>query len=143
MRKRKTAIIIGCGRLGSMLAGDLSSRGCGVTVIDKSPRAFDRLDDRFEGYTVTADGTRAAVLKSCGITNANIVVACTDSDSGNILAAEIASELFSVENVYARLDDDEKASLLAPYNIESICPHRLCLSRFLSLEGLLPGETIA
>ena len=48
MRKRKTAIIIGCGRLGSMLAGDLSSRGCGVTVIDKSPRAFDRLDDRFE-----------------------------------------------------------------------------------------------
>ncbi len=30
MRKRKTAIIIGCGRLGSMLAGDLSREGAAL-----------------------------------------------------------------------------------------------------------------
>ncbi len=136
MRKRKSAIIVGCGRLGSMLADDLFCKGYGVTVIDKNPRAFDRLDDEFAGYTVAADGSRANVLKSCGILSANVVVAATEFDNVNIMTAQIASSLFGVESVYARLDDDAKAELLAPFNIDPLCPHRLCLAEFEVLEGL-------
>lgn len=140
MPKRKSAIVVGCGRFGSMLARELSLKGYGVTVIDKDPNAFERLDDRFAGYTVTADGSRAGVLKSCGVLSASTVVVATDRDNVNIMTAEIASAIFGVENVYARLDDDAKADLLIPFNVDPICPHRLCLAEFQALEGFEDKE---
>ncbi|MDO4850918.1 MAG: NAD-binding protein [Actinomycetota bacterium] len=140
-RIKRNAIIVGCGQFGAAVAGNLSSRGYGVTVIDKDEEAFHRLDGEYGGFTTTGDGGNASVLRSAGITGADILLATTDDDDTNILIAEIASRIYGVEHVYARLNDMHKAELFDGYNIEAICPLQLCLSQFELLSGV-PMERI-
>ena len=49
-------IIVGCGRVGALVAAELDQRGEHVTVIDTSPRAFNRLPQSF--VHGDADGIR-------------------------------------------------------------------------------------
>lgn len=111
-----------------------------VTVIDRDEDAFRRLHDAYSGYTVTADGASAAVLKTCGASVADILVASTDNDNVNILIAEIASAIYGIGQVYARLRDETKVELFDGLNIEAICPHRLCLAEFEELSGVPMGR---
>ena len=43
-------IIIGCGKVGSELAGVLDKRGNDVSVVDRDGRNFDRLPGDFSGF---------------------------------------------------------------------------------------------
>ena len=45
---------MGCGRVGSRLAGKLDDMGRSVTVIDQDPEAFRKLGPNFRGKTITA-----------------------------------------------------------------------------------------
>lgn len=135
-RIKRNAIIVGCGQFGAAVAGNLSSGGYGVNIIDKDEEAFQRLDGEYGGFTTTGDGGNASVLRSAGIVNADILLATTNDDDTNILVAEIASRIFGVEHVYARLGDEHKADLFDGYNIEAICPLQLCLARFEQLSGV-------
>lgn len=140
MGTKKRVIIAGCGRFGAMLASTLHAHGHSVTVIDVNPRAFDRLDTTFSGFTLVADATRVPILKSSGIPIADIFVACTQVDSNNVLMAEVAKRIFDVENVYVRLDDDDLTDLVRPYEITALCPHQLCISEFELRSGLELGD---
>ena len=42
-------VIVGCGRVGATLAGDLDAKGHEVTIVDISTRAFERLPATFDG----------------------------------------------------------------------------------------------
>jgi trk system potassium uptake protein TrkA len=140
MGTKKRIIIAGCGRFGAMLANALHTRGHSVTVIDINPRAFDRLDTAFSGFTLIADATRVPILKSSGIPIADIFVACTQIDSNNVLMGEVAKRVFDVENVYVRLDDDDLTDLVRPYGITALCPHQLCLNEFELRSGIELGD---
>lgn len=135
-KKKLTALIVGCGQFGAVLAQSLFDKGCSVTVIDRDEDAFRRLHDVYSGYTLLADGTSTAVLRQCGAERADILVASTEKDNVNILIAEIASTIFGIGKVYARLNDESKMELLDGLNIEPICPHRLCLAEFWNLSGM-------
>src|SRR6266545_4215829 len=45
-------LVVGCGRVGAGLAIALAERGDTVSVVDKDPRAFERLGERFLGHAV-------------------------------------------------------------------------------------------
>jgi trk system potassium uptake protein TrkA len=49
-------VIMGCGRVGSLLAVELEAKGHSVAVIDQSKEAFRRLGPDFKGRTVTGVG---------------------------------------------------------------------------------------
>jgi len=83
-------IIIGCGRLGSGMARDLSRRGNDVTVIDNNPLAFERLGTGLKINTVTGIGFDRDVLTRAGIESADSLAAVTASDEANVVAARIA-----------------------------------------------------
>lgn len=135
-RRAKSAIVVGCGQFGAMIAQGLFNQRYSVTVIDKDEDAFRRLHDSYSGYTVCADGASSGVLKTCGAAAADLLVASTDDDNTNILIAEIASAIHGIGQVYARMNDEEKVALFDGLNIEAICPHRLCLVEFEDLSGI-------
>ena len=62
-KKRRTALVIGCGRLGANLAGSLCDKGYDTIVIDKDETAFGQLPDNFSGYQITGDGTDKNLLE--------------------------------------------------------------------------------
>jgi Trk K+ transport system NAD-binding subunit len=54
-------VIVGCGRVGAGLAAAPAEAGDRITVIDKDPKAFERLGEDFAGQTVEGIGFDRAV----------------------------------------------------------------------------------
>jgi trk system potassium uptake protein TrkA len=98
-------VILGCGRVGSYLAKTLVAEGHRVTVIDKNPDAFRRLGPDFAGTTVLGVGIDEDVLRRSGIESADAFVAVTDGDNTNVMAAQVAHEVFRVKRVICRIYD--------------------------------------
>lgn len=113
-------IIIGCGRMGSGLAQTLSLRGHSVTVVDKNPSAFERLGPSFKGQTVVGVGFDRTVLIKAGIERADGLAAVTESDEANVVAARLASQIFRVPKVVARLYDPRKAEIYRRLGLQTI-----------------------
>lgn len=120
---RKTdVVILGCGRLGSRLASMLDSEGYDVTVIDKDSYSFRRLPDAFRGRTILGTGIDEDVLRRAGIESARTFLAVTNLDNPNIMAAQIAQQVFRVPEVIARVYDIERAKTYANMGLKTICP---------------------
>ena len=95
-------IISGCGRIGAELALILSKAGHNVVIIDSDAAAFERLGPAFNGVTVRGSACDDRVLRQAGIETCDAFAAATNSDSANIMAAEIASRVYNVPRVVGR-----------------------------------------
>gem|GEM_PF-140336 len=129
-------LVVGCGSVGASIASKLSARGYDVTVIDSSQADLGRLTDDFTGFTELGRETSCELLESCGIRDASMVLAFSERDNTNILVAELARRIYGVREVYARLFDDSRGDLLAPYGIEVLSPRQLCEDEFSRLSGI-------
>jgi trk/ktr system potassium uptake protein len=114
-------IIVGCGRVGARVAADLDQRGETVTVIDTSARAFARLPQTFKGETVSGNGTDEDVMRSAGAEQADIVMALTEGDNRNALAAQLAKHRFGVPRVIAKVNDPLRGEAYRALGLETIC----------------------
>ena len=123
-------IILGCGRVGSALARHVSNEGHTVTVIDASSDAFRRLGPKFKGSKVIGAGLDQDVLKKAGIESADAFIAVTQGDNTNIMAAQIAKNVFHVGKVMTRLYDPIRAEAYTALGIETICPTSLVSGLF-------------
>ncbi len=126
-------IIIGCGRMGSGLAQSLSLRGHSVTVVDKTPAAFERLGPSFKGQTVVGVGFDRDVLIKAGIERADGLAAVTESDEANVVAARLASQIFRVPKVVARLYDPRKAEIYRRLGLQTISTTTWGINRIANL----------
>ena len=104
-------IVVGCGRVGSQLANMLSDNGSNVCVIDRSADAFANLGRNFNGSTLQGVGFDEDTLVKAGVDDCDVVAAVTQLDNTNLMVAEVASRLFGVPHVIARLynPDHERA----------------------------------
>ena len=121
-KKSDYIIIVGCGRLGANLASALSDDGGNVLIRDKDRNSFRRLSASFGGLSVVANGTDLDALQEAQIQNASTVIAVTNNDNTNILVAQLARDMFHVENVIARLFDPERETVYQEFGIKTICP---------------------
>jgi trk system potassium uptake protein TrkA len=113
-------VIVGCGRVGSGLANSLSSEGHDVVVIDKSKRAFRRLDDGFPGQRIVGSGFDKDALTTAGASQADALAAVTSGDNSNILCARIARENYGIANVVARIYDPRRAEIYQRLGIPTV-----------------------
>lgn len=144
-------IVVGCGRVGSALAGLLAAEGHDVQVVDRRPQASRRLPGnpriRFHG----GDGYNRAVLGAAGIEHTDAFVAATSSDNSNIVCARTAKETYRVPIVLARVYDPRRDDTYRELGIPTIAGirwtvhqiHRMLLHRHLSPElSFGNGETL-
>lgn len=105
-------IITGCGRVGGFLAGILDSEGHAVTIVDLDRGAFaNHLPATFKGTTFLGNGTDLDVLRTIGGEEADAFIALTQGDNRNIMAAQIAKEIFGVKRVIAKVNDPIRAQV--------------------------------
>lgn len=115
-------IVVGCGRMGSGLGRRLTLQGHNVTVVDNDPQAFERLGPQFKGQTVLGVGFDRDVLLKAGIERADGLAAVTPSDEANLVAARLASQIFRVPKVVARVYDPQKADVYRRLGLQTIAP---------------------
>lgn len=118
-------VILGCGRVGALLAIQLERAGNSVTIIDKSSDSFQRLDPEFTGNTVTGNGVDEEVLRRANIERADAFVAVTNGDNRNIMASQMAKELFHIKKVLCRIYDPLRESSYRELGLQTFCPTNL------------------
>ena len=121
-------VIMGCGRVGSQLATRLECEGHRVSVIDVSTKSFGRLPETFRGLTVVGTGIDEDVLRQAGIESADAFVAVTEGDNRNIMAAQVAREIFGVAECVARIYDPTREEIYREIGLDTICPTKLVSS---------------
>ena len=115
-------VIMGCGRVGSTLATSMEQAGHKVTVIDSNSDSFQRLPADFKGEKVTGNGVDEEVLRRAGIETTDAFAAVTNGDNRNIMACQIAKEIFHVKKVVCRIYDPIRESTYREMGMETICP---------------------
>jgi len=135
-------LIIGCGRMGAGLTQVLALRGHTVTVVDKDPAAFARLGPHFKGRTVLGIGFDRDVLLKAGIERADGLAAVTASDEANVVAARLASQVFRVPRVVARLYDPRKAEIYRRLGLQTIATVTWGIHRIADVLAYSPLSTL-
>lgn len=114
-------IVVGCGRVGSQLANMLSDNGSNVCVIDRSADAFANLGRNFNGSTLQGVGFDEDTLVKAGVDDCDVVAAVTQLDNTNLMVAEVASRLFGVPHVIARLYNPDHERAYMQLGIDYVC----------------------
>jgi trk system potassium uptake protein len=113
-------VILGCGRVGALLAHRLDELGHSVAVVDQDPTSFRKLSPDFTGQTVTGVGFDRETLETAGIARAHAFAAVSSGDNSNILAARVARETYGVEQVVARIYDPRRAEVYQRLGIPTV-----------------------
>jgi trk system potassium uptake protein TrkA len=133
-------VVVGCGRVGSELAMLLSREGHEVAVIDKNPRALQRLAMDWGGKGVVGYGFDRDALEEAGIAGADALAAVTNGDNSNILTARIARETYQVPNVVARIYDPRRAVIYRRLGIPTVATVTWTVDQV--VRRLLPDRTV-
>ena len=115
-------IIVGCGRVGALLATNYCAEGNAVVVIDKDPESFLRLGDDFDGSRITGNGIDEDILKSAGVERADVFITTTNGDNTNLVSAQIAQKIYGIEKVVARCNDPVRCGAYEAMGLRTVCP---------------------
>lgn len=113
-------VIVGCGRVGSTLARELTALGNTVAVVDRRADAFLRLGDGFSGQTIVGIGFDPDILVAAGIERASALAAVTNGDNSNIMIARVARERYGISSVVARIYDPKRAEIYERLGIATV-----------------------
>ncbi len=86
-------VIVGAGEVGYHIASRLALEKKDVVVVDNDPEALNRVFDNLDVQAVQGCGSSPVVLEEAGISEADILLAVTDSDETNLVAALFANIL--------------------------------------------------
>lgn len=117
---KKKVVILGCGRVGSMLSGELAELGHDVTIIDSKANSFRRVAG-MPIKQVLGSGIDESVLKEAGLQDADAFIAVTNGDNTNIMSAQIATMQFGVRHAVARIYDPNRAKVYSEMGVATIC----------------------
>jgi len=114
-------LILGAGQVGSSAAYHLSREEANeVTVVDRSPDVLRELQDRLDLRTVVGHAAYPDVLTRAGASDADILIALTDSDETNMIACQIAYTLYHTPTKIARIRAAEYMNAKKLFSQESL-----------------------
>ena len=115
-------VIIGCGKLGSNLAKELSDEGNDICIIDRNGDKLNFLGSGFNGKRIKGIEFDSDKLIEAGVNEADVLLAVTSDDNINITVSLIAEKIFHVPNIIARVNDPQKNDIYDQLGIKTINP---------------------
>lgn len=143
-------IIVGDGKIGSVLAEQLSREAHEVTLIDRSDKPLEQSNKELDVMVVEGDGSSHEVLLEAGVEQADLLIACTGADELNLLCCLIAKKL-GARHTIARVRNpkyvDELRLIKEDLGLSmSINPERECaveMARVLRVPSAIKIDTFA
>ncbi|MGZ3538888.1 MAG: potassium channel family protein [Thermodesulfobacteriota bacterium] len=124
-------MIIGCGRVGSVLANQLDETGHEVVVLDRNQQAFRRLSEKFSGERIVGNGLVDEFVRPTLEKKTDILFAMTDNDNINLMIAQKVKLNFHPGEVIAVVHDSILAGLYKELGVETVCPTDLVIKDLL------------
>jgi len=108
-------LIVGGGQVGSYLASLLIKEGHQVRVVEIREKQLKSLQhDLPSDRIVIGEFTDPTVLEAAGIGQADVVVALTPTDEGNLVVSTLARFEFGVNRVIARANNPKNSWMFTP-----------------------------
>ena len=92
-------IIVGCGKVGSTLAKQLSKEGHDISIIDINDKVVEEFSNSHDVMGIVGNGAAYSIQKSAGIEKAHLLIAVTGSDELNLLCCLIARKAGNCEAI--------------------------------------------
>ena len=118
-------LVMGCGRVGALVATALWKEGHQVVVLDANPESLRRLPEDLQQEAIVGDGTLEEDLRKGGIENTDAFVAVSTGDTANILAAQMAEHVFRVNKVICRIDDTARYEIYTELGLRAVSSTQL------------------
>lgn len=83
---------MGCGKVGTALARQLSEEKHSITLIDTNEAKIQRITEELDVMGIVGNGSSIGVLSEAGIENADVFIAVTGSDELNLLCCMFAKK---------------------------------------------------
>ena len=99
-------IIVGCGKVGSTIAEQLSAEGHDITIVDTDESVVQALATRLDIMGVTGNGATHSILAEAGVEEADLLIAVTESDELNLLCCMVGKKA-GAEHTIARVRNPE------------------------------------
>lgn len=96
-------IIVGFGRVGSLLADELVGNGVHFVVVEKAPERVAEVERRGYPY-IAGDGTGEEILRAAGIDRAKTLITVLATDAENVFLTLTARRLVPDLEIIARAD---------------------------------------
>jgi trk system potassium uptake protein len=96
-------IVCGAGQVGTNIARHLAVESNDVTVVDQSPELIQKINDSFDVKGLVGFASHPGVLERAGASEADMLIAVTNSDEVNMVACQVAHSLFKVPRRIARI----------------------------------------
>lgn len=143
-------IIVGCGKIGTTLAEQLSSEHHDLVVIDTNPQKIQQLSESIDVMGIVDNGASINVLSDAGIEDAHLLIAVTGSDELNLLCCVIAkkvSKCHTIARVRNPLYNKERNFIRKSLGITMIINPELAsaieISRLLRFPSAIELDTFA
>jgi trk system potassium uptake protein TrkA len=101
-------VIIGLGEVGRHLLSVLAPESHDVVAVDSEPEHVEYVAEHFDVATLVGYGASQDTLVAAGVASADLVVAVTNHDEVNLIAA-LAAQKMGAKRVIARAQGDEWA----------------------------------
>ncbi|MCM1148992.1 MAG: Trk system potassium transporter TrkA [Butyricicoccus sp.] len=99
-------VIIGGGKVGSTIAGQLTKEGHDIVVVDGDRRVLEEISDTLDVMAICGNGSSVAVLREAGAGESDLLIACTGQDELNLICCMFAKKL-GCQNTIARVRSPE------------------------------------
>lgn len=96
-------IILGAGQVGGTLAENLASYDNDITIIDDNPARLGALQDKHDLRVLHGIASSPRVLREAGASDADLLIAVTNSDEINMVACQVGYTIFNIPTKIARI----------------------------------------
>lgn len=102
------------------LARHFSKEGGQVTVLDPDPDEARMLSQRVQATVILGDGSDPAALEQAGARRADVLIALAAYDPDNLVACQIAQQMFGVPRTMALVNDPENEAVFHQLGIDIV-----------------------
>ncbi|MEO1694142.1 MAG: Trk system potassium transporter TrkA [Pseudomonadota bacterium] len=96
-------IVCGAGQVGLGIAERLATEGNSVSIIDSQASLVERANEVLEVRAIEGNGAHPEVLERAGAGDADMLIAVTLYDEVNMVACQVANQLFNTPTRIARI----------------------------------------
>ncbi len=105
-----SVLIIGAGEVGFMIAKRLTEENIDVYIVEKDEAKVNKLSQMIDVQVVWGSGSSIKTLKKANVEHAEMLIAVTDSDEVNLVAAFIAGSFADIPAKIVRIRNKEYES---------------------------------
>ena len=103
-------IVIGGGKVGTVLCEQLVKEGHNLVLVDQNAEVVEAVLNTADVNAIVGNGVSGEILTEAGVSDADLAIACTPSDEQNILCCMIAKKLGAKQTI-ARVRNPEYFNL--------------------------------